>query len=318
MWATGKPSGPPLGRGAGIDLDRRLLRQRVRHAAAVAVGTPVASTRPEHGRRGHAAALAAAPLDVSPKACSRSRSASSCRTGRPQPSPELIPTSASTSTASTASPARRGSSPTTAATSTRPPCPSIGRSGPRRFASSARRRSSTPPVIGQIASADGRHPGRPGEWIDEPLQAAADALDAGEVVAIIRRGRSTGPGLLRPRAQGALGCRPARADDLQSNSRRGPRGPCSTGRHDTDRRHREACEARRESVEAHRAQHASIRTSLTEPTVRIRVRPPYRLAKGSTRPSRSRRTSQADAYPCQGDRRSSCRRGRAQSGTHKS
>ncbi len=49
----------------------------------------------------------------------------------------------------------------------------------------------------------GRHPGRPGDGVRRPLRAAADALLAGQQVALMPEDDPRGAGVLRPGAQGA-------------------------------------------------------------------------------------------------------------------
>ena len=88
------------------------------------------------------------------------------------------------------------------------------------------------PIVGQLATAMGGIRVDRGTGSDEPLQAAADALDR-------RRGRGdhaaghdpARPGVLRPRAEGALGRRPAgRADRGAGRSRSGCGAPRRCGR----------------------------------------------------------------------------------------
>ena len=66
------------------------------------------------------------------------------------------------------------------------------------------------PVVGQLATAMGGIRVERASGSDEPLQAAAAALEAGELVAMAPAGHDpAGPGVLRPRAQGPLGRCPA-------------------------------------------------------------------------------------------------------------
>ena len=75
-----------------------------------------------------------------------------------------------------------------------------------RCASSARRRSSTPRSIGQLATAMGGIRVDRGTGSDEPLQAAADALVGGEVVAIMPQGTiPRGPAFFDPELKGRWG-----------------------------------------------------------------------------------------------------------------
>ncbi len=65
------------------------------------------------------------------------------------------------------------------------------------------------PVVGTLAKAMGGIRVDRGTGSDEPLEAAAEALAAGQLVALMPQGTiPRGPGLLRPRAEGSLGRRP--------------------------------------------------------------------------------------------------------------
>ena len=70
------------------------------------------------------------------------------------------------------------------------------------------------PVFGQLATAMGGIRVDRGTGSDEPLEAAADALAGGEVVAIMPQGTiPRGAAFFDPELKGRLGCRPARRVD---------------------------------------------------------------------------------------------------------
>ena len=101
------------------------------------------------------------------------------------------------------------------------------------------------PVVGQLAAAMGGIRVDRGTGCDEPLQAAAEALGAGEMVAIMPQGTiPRGRGVLRPGAEGPLG--------------RGPPGGDDRGAGDPDR-----AVGHREGVAAHRRGCPTCSTSST-------------------------------------------------------
>ena len=102
--------------------------------------------------------------------------------------------------------ARRSSSPTTAATSTRRRCPWSSPAAAAPCASSARRRCSTCRSSASWPTAMGGIRVDRASGSDEPLQAAADALDGGEVVAIMPQGTiPRGPAFFDPELKGRWG-----------------------------------------------------------------------------------------------------------------
>ena len=120
------------------------------------------------------------------------------------------------------------------------------------------------PVVGQLAAAMGGIRVERASGSNEPLQAAAAALEAGELVAMAPAGHDPpGPGVLRPRAQGPLGRRPAAPAHAGARSSRSAcGGPRRCGRD--------------------RAGCPTSSTSTDPPTVRIRVGPPVAGLKGKS------------------------------------
>ena len=128
-------------------------------------------------------------------------------------------------------PARPSSWPTIARTSTPPRWPWSWPAAVGRCASWARRRCSTRPIVGQIAKAMGGIRVERATGSDEPLRHAAEALEAGQMVAIMPEGTiPAGPGVLRAGAEGSLGRGPPRRHDPgPGDSRSGCGGPRRCG-----------------------------------------------------------------------------------------
>ena len=73
------------------------------------------------------------------------------------------------------------------------------------------------PIVGQIAAAMGGIRVDRGTGSDEPLKAACEALEAGDMVAMMPQGTiPPRKGLLRPEAEGALGCRATGGNDRRA------------------------------------------------------------------------------------------------------
>ena len=87
------------------------------------------------------------------------------------------------------------------------------------------------PVVGQLASALGGIRVDRGTGSDEPLQAAAEALTAGQLVMLMPQGTiPRGPRVLRARAEGSLGRGTARGHDARRRSSRSACGaPSGSG-----------------------------------------------------------------------------------------
>ena len=196
-----------------VDLDAslRLLRQLLRRAAAVHRGPSHRGEprSPDAGRWPWPDAGRCVHLDVPhgvPKFAGRGAPAGAVQLLAQTAAVPLRPVRPGRPGAASRCTARPSSWPTTAATSTRWPSATCWPGGAGPCGSWARRRSSTPRSWATSAAAMGGIRVDRGTGSDEPLQAAEDALAAGEMVAIMPQGTiPRGPAFFDPELKGRWG-----------------------------------------------------------------------------------------------------------------